>query len=122
MDLSDYLLNVFSSEKQSDLFDSFLRAIPDFVYLLDLEDSKITYLNEKTDVIAHYTAEEVLSLDKNFFPVKNYENRDVFFEKMNQLFKNTDEGQHRSFTLDLLTKDGKRHIVRNRATLLKKDN
>ena len=120
MDLSDYLLNVFSSEKQSDLFDSFLRAIPDFVYLLDLEDAKITYLNEKTDVIAHYTAEEVLSLDKNFFPVKNYENREVFFEKMNHLFNNTEEGTHRSFTLDLLTKDGKRHIVRNRATLLKK--
>jgi PAS domain S-box-containing protein len=121
MDLSDYLLNVFSSEKQSDLFDSFLRAIPDFVYLLDLEDSKITYLNEKTDIIAHYTAEEVLSLDKSFFPVKNYENREVFFEKVNQLFSNANEGQHRSFILELLTKEGKRHIVRNRATLLKKD-
>ena len=120
MDLSDYLLNVFSSEKQSDLFDCFLRAIPDFVYLLDLEDSKITYLNERTAIIADYTAEEVLSLDKNFFPVKNYDGREEFFEKMNQLFNNTDEGQHRSFTLDLLTKDGKRHIVRNRATLLKK--
>ena len=120
MDLSDYLLNVFSSEKQSDLFDSFLRAIPDFVYLLDLEDCKITYLNERTAIIADYTAEEVLSLDKSFFPVKNYENREAFFEKMNQLFTNTDEGQHRSFTLELLTKAGKRHTVRNRATLLKK--
>ena len=121
MDLSDYLLNVFSSEKQSDLFDSFLRAIPDFVYLLDLEDAKIMYLNEKTGILAHYTAEEVLSLDKSFFPVKNYENREVFFDKMNQLFDNTDEGEHRSFTLDLLTKEGKRHIVRNRATLLRKN-
>ena len=121
MDLSDYLLNVFSSEKQSDLFDSFLRAIPDFVYLLDLEDSKITYLNEKTGILAHYTAEEVLSLDKSFFPVKNYKNREDFFDKMNQLFNNAEEGQHRSFTLDLLTKDGKRHIVRNRATLLKRN-
>ncbi|MEY4541184.1 MAG: hypothetical protein RLZZ306_2941, partial [Bacteroidota bacterium] len=121
MDLSDYLLNVFSSEKQSDLFDSFLRAIPDFVYLLDLEECKIMYLNERTAIIADYTAEEVLSLDKNFFPVKNYENREVFFEKMNQLFSNTDEGQHRSFILELLTKEGKRHTVRNRATLLKKD-
>ena len=120
MDLSDYLLNVFSSEKQSDLFDSFLRAIPDFVYLLDLEDCKITYLNERTAIIADYTAEEVLSLDKSFFPVKNYENREAFFEKMNQLFSNTEEGQHRSFTLELLTKEGKRHTVRNRATLLKK--
>ena len=120
MDLSDYLLNVFSSEKQSDLFDSFLRAIPDFVYLLDLEDSKITYLNERTAIIADYTAEEVLSLDENFFPVKNYENREVFFEKMNQLFSSIDEGQHRSFILELLTKEGERHIVRNRATLLKK--
>jgi PAS domain S-box-containing protein len=120
MDLSDYLLNVFSSEKQSDLFDCFLRAIPDFVYLLDLEDCKITYLNEKTGVIADYTAEEVLSLDKNFFPVKNYENREAFFETVTQLFNNTDEGQHRSFILELLTKDGKRHTVRNRATLLKK--
>ena len=82
MDLSDYLLNVFSSEKQSDLFDSFLRAIPDFVYLLDLEDAKIMYLNEKTGILAHYTAEEVLSLDKSFFPVKNYENREVFFDKI----------------------------------------
>lgn len=121
MDLSDYLLNVFSSEKQSDLFDSFLRAIPDFVYLLDLEDSKITYLNEKTGILAHYTAEEVLSLDKSFFPVKNYKNKEEFFDKMNQLFNNAEEGQHRSFTLDLLTKDGKRHIVRNRATLLKRN-
>ena len=121
MDLSDYLLNVFSSEKQSDLFDSFLRAIPDFVYLLDLEDAKIMYLNEKTGILAHYTAEEVLSLDKSFFPVKNYENREVFFDKMNQLFDNTDEGEHRSFTLDLLTKEGKRHTVRNRATLLRKN-
>ena len=121
MDLSDYLLNVFSSEKQSDLFDSFLRAIPDFVYLLDLEDAKIMYLNEKTGILAHYTAEEVLSLDKSFFPVKNYENREVFFDKMNQLFDNTDEGEHRSFTLDLLTKEGRRHTVRNRATLLRKN-
>ena len=121
MDLSDYLLNVFSSEKQSDLFDSFLRAIPDFVYLLDLEDAKIMYLNEKTGILAHYTAEEVLSLDKSFFPVKNYENREVFFDRMNQLFDNTDEGEHRSFTLDLLTKEGKRHTVRNRATLLRKN-
>ena len=121
MDLSDYLLNVFSSEKQSDLFDSFLRAIPDFVYLLDLEDAKIMYLNEKTGVLAHYTAEEVLSLDKSFFPVKNYENREVFFDKMNQLFDNADEGEHRSFTLDLLTKEGRRHTVRNRATLLRKN-
>ena len=121
MDLSDYLLNVFSSEKQSDLFDSFLRAIPDFVYLLDLEDAKIMYLNEKTGILAHYTAEEVLSLDKSFFPVKNYENREVFFDKMNQLFDNADEGEHRSFTLDLLTKEGKRHTVRNRATLLRKN-
>ena len=121
MDLSDYLLNVFSSEKQSDLFDCFLRAIPDFVYLLDLEDGKITYLNEKTGILAHYTAEEVLSLDKSFFPVKNYENREVFFEKMNQLFNNAEEGEHRSFILELLTKEGKRHTVRNRATLLKKN-
>lgn len=122
MDVSDYLLNVFNSEKQSDLFDNFLRAIPDFVYLLDLEDSKITYLNEKTGIIAYYTAEEVLSLDKSFFPVKNYDNREVFFEKINKLFDNTDEGQHRSFILELLTKEGKRHTVRNRATLLKKNN
>lgn len=122
MDVSDYLLNVFNSEKQSDLFDNFLRAIPDFVYLLDLEDSKITYLNEKTGIIAYYTAEEVLSLDKSFFPVKNYDNREVFFEKINELFYNTDEGQHRSFILELLTKEGKRHTVRNRATLLKKNN
>ena len=121
MDLSDYLLNVFSSEKQSDLFDCFLRAIPDFVYLLDLEDCKITYLNEKTGILAHYTAEEVLSLDKSFFPVKNYDNREVFFEKMNQLFDNTEEGEHRSFILELLTKEEKRHTVRNRATLLRKN-
>lgn len=119
MDLSEYLLNVFSSEKQADLFDSFLRAIPDFVYLLDLEDSKITYLNEKTNVIAYYTAEEVLSLDKSFFPVKNYENRKDFFDKVSHLFRDTKEGEHRSFTIELLSKDGKRHIVRNRATLLK---
>lgn len=119
MDLSEYLLNVFSSEKQSDLFDSFLRAIPDFVYLLDLEESKITYLNEKTGIIAYYTAEEVLSLDKSFFPVKNYENRQDFFDKVSQLFKDTKEGDHRSFTIELLSKEGKRHIVRNRATLLK---
>ena len=122
MDVSDYLLNVFNSEKQSDLFDNFLRAIPDFVYLLDLEDSKITYLNEKTGIIAYYTAEEVLSLDKSFFPVKNYDNREVFFEKINELFYNTDEGQHRSFILELLTKEGKRHTVRNRATLLRNNN
>lgn len=119
MDLSEYLLNVFSSEKQADLFDSFLRAIPDFVYLLDLEDSKMTYLNEKTNVIAYYTAEEVLSLDKSFFPVKNYENRKDFFDKVSHLFRDTKEGEHRSFTIELLSKDGKRHIVRNRATLLK---
>lgn len=122
MDLSDYLLSVFSSEKQSDLFDSFLRAIPDFVYLLDLEDSKIMYLNERTGVIAYYTADEVLSLDKTFFPVKNYKNRDEFFENINQLFHNTKEGDHRSFNLELLTKEGKRHTVRNRATLLKRNN
>ena len=119
MNLSDYLLNVFSSEKQSDLFDSFLRAIPDFVYLLDLEEYKIVYLNEKVGVVADYTAEEVLSLDKNFFPVKNYESREVFFEKISELFENASEGEQRSFVLELLTKEGKRHTVRNRATLLK---
>ena len=119
MDLSDYLLNVFSSEKQSDLFDSFLRAIPDFVYLLDLENFKITYLNDKTGVIAHYTEEEVLALDKNFFPVKNFTNRADFFDKINLLFKGLETGSHRSFTLELITKEQKRHIVRNRGTLLK---
>ena len=121
MDLAEYLLNVFSSEKQSDLFDSFLRAIPDFVYLLDLEDCKITYLNERTGIVGYYTAEEVLSLDKSFFPVTNYENREAFFDKINQLFKDTKEGDHRSFTIELLSKERKRHIVRNRATLLKKN-
>ena len=121
MDLSEYLLDVFSSEKQSDLFDSFLRAIPDFVYLLDLTDGKIKYLNEKTGVIAYYTEDEVLSLDKNFFPVKNYANREEFIDKMNLLFKGLETGDHRSFILDLITKEGKRHIVRNRATLLKKN-
>lgn len=121
MDLSDYLLDVFSSEKQSDLFDSFLRAIPDFVYLLDLENSKIIYLNQKTGIIANYTEEEVLSLDKNFFPVKNYESREAFFEKMNHTFYNSIEGEQHSFTIELKTKEGKRHIVRNRGTLLKRN-
>lgn len=122
MDLSDYLLNVFSSEKQSDLFDSFLRAIPDFVYLLDLEDSKITYLNQRTGIVAHYTEEEVLSLDSSFFPVKNYENREAFFEKISNIFSNALEGDQYSFIIELKTKEGKRHIVRNRGTLLKKNN
>lgn len=121
MDLPEYLLKVFCLENKSDLFDSFLRAIPDFVYLLDLEEQKINYLNEKVGVLAHYTEEEVLSLDKNFFPVKNYENRQTFFESISKLFKDADEGQHRSFTLDLLTKEGKKHIVRNRGTLLIKN-
>ncbi len=121
MDLPEYLLKVFCLENKSDLFDSFLRAIPDFVYLLDLEGQKINYLNEKVGVLAHYTEEEVLSLDKNFFPVKNYENRQTFFESISKLFKDADEGQHRSFTLDLLTKEGKKHIVRNRGTLLIKN-
>jgi PAS domain S-box-containing protein len=120
MDLSEYLLEVFSSEKQSDLFDSFLRAIPDFVYLLDLTDGKIKYLNEKTGIVAYYTEDEVLSLDKSFFPVKNYSNRDEFIDKINLLFQGLETGDHRSFTLDLITKEGKRHIVRNRGTLLKK--
>ena len=87
MDLSEYLLDVFSSEKQSDLFDSFLRAIPDFVYLLDLAEGEIKYLNEKTGVIAYYTEEEVLSWNKNLFPVKNFANWDEFINKMNFLFK-----------------------------------
>ena len=121
MDLSEYLLKVFSLEDRSALFDSFLRAIPDFVYLLDLEGGKINYLNEKIGVVAHYTEEEVLSLDKSFFPVKNYENRQTFFETISKLFKDADEGQHRSFTLELLTKEGKRHTVRNRGTLLIKN-
>jgi len=121
MDLSKYLLNVFGSEKQSDLFDSLLRAMPDFVYLLDLEVKTITYLNEKMDVVAHYTAEEILSLDKNLFPIKNYENRDDFFDKVGQLFKDPEESNHGSFNIELLSKDGKIHIVRNRATLLKKN-
>lgn len=121
MDLSEYLLDIFSSEKQSDLFDSFLRAIPDLVYLLDLADGEIKYLNEKTDIIAYYTEEEVLSLDKNFFPVKNFANWEEFIDKMNILFKGVEVGDHRSFILDLVTKDGKRHIVRNRGTLLKKN-
>ena len=121
MDLSEYLLDVFSSEKQSDLFNSFLRAIPDFVYLLDLRDGGIKYLNEKTGIIAYYTEEEVLSLDKNFFPVKNYVNREKFIDEMNLLFKDIEIGDHRSFILDLVTKEGKRHIVRNRGTLLKKN-
>ena len=121
MDLSEYLLDVFSSEKQSDLFDSFLRAIPDFVYLLDLSNRKIKYLNEKTGIIAHYTEDEVLSLDKSFFPVRNYENREEFIDKMNSLFSGLEIGDHRSFTLDLVTKEGERRIVRNRGTLLKKN-
>ena len=121
MDLSEYLLDVFSSEKQSDLFDSFLRAIPDFVYLLDLSNGKIKYLNEKTGIIAHYSEDEVLSLDKNFFPVKNYSNREEFMGKMNLLFSGLEIGDHRSFILDLITKEGNRHIVRNRGTLLKKN-
>ena len=121
MDLSEYLLDVFSSEKQSDLFDSFLRAIPDFVYLLDLPNGKIKYLNEKTGIVAHYTEDEVLSLDKNFFPVKNYANCEEFFDKMNSLFNGLEIGGHGSFILDLVTKEGKRHIVRNRGTLLKKN-
>jgi PAS domain S-box-containing protein len=120
MDLSEYLLEVFSSEKQSDLFDSFLRAIPDFVYLLDLVDGKIRYLNEKTGIVAYYTEDEVLSLDKNFFPVKNFANREDFIHKINLLFTGLETGNHRSFTLDLITKEGERHIVRNRGTLLKK--
>jgi PAS domain S-box-containing protein len=121
MDLSDYLLKVFSLQEKSALFDSFLRAIPDFVYLLDLDGEGIRYLNEKVNIVAYYTEEEVLSLDKNFFPVKNYDNRQTFFETISKLFKNADEGQHRSFTLELLTKEGKRHTVRNRGTLLIKN-
>lgn len=121
MDLSEYLLKVFSLEDKSALFDSFLRAIPDFVYLLDLEGEKINYLNQKTDVVAHYTEEEVLSLDKDFFPVKNYENRQTFFKEIIQLFKDANEGDHHSFTLELLTKEKKRHTVRNRGTLLIKN-
>jgi PAS domain S-box-containing protein len=121
MDLSEYLLEVFSSEKQSDLFDSFLRAIPDFVYLLDLVEGKIKYLNEKTGIVAYYTEDEVLSLDKSFFPVRNFSNREDFIHKINVLFTGLETGDHRSFTLDLMTKEGKRHIVRNRGTLLKKN-
>jgi PAS domain S-box-containing protein len=121
MDLSEYLLEVFSSEKQSDLFDSFLRAIPDFVYLLDLVEGKIKYLNEKTGIVAYYTEDEVLSLDKSFFPVRNFSNREDFIHKINALFTGLETGDHRSFTLDLITKEGKRHIVRNRGTLLKKN-
>jgi hypothetical protein len=121
MDLSEYLLPIFNSEKQADLFDIFLRAMPDFVYLLDLEESKITYLNEKIGVFASYTAEEVLSLDKSLFPIKNYDNRQDFFDKVNKLFKDTKVGEHRSFTIELLSKDNKKHIVRNRATLLKNE-
>lgn len=121
MDLSQYLLDVFSSQKQTDIFDNFLRAIPDFVYLLDLTNGKITYLNEKTGVIAHYTEEEVLSLDKTFFPVKNFVDRQAFIEHISMLFKEAKEGDMRSFLLELITKEGKRHIVRNRGTLLKTD-
>jgi PAS domain S-box-containing protein len=71
--------------------------------------------------LAYYTEEEVLSLDKDFFPVKNYQNRQTFFDTISELFKDSDEGQHRSFTIELLSKEGKRHIVRNRGTLLIKD-
>jgi PAS domain S-box-containing protein len=119
MDLSKYLLEVFCSEKQNDLFDSFLRAIPDFVYLLDLTDGKITYLNEKLGVIANYSEEEVMSLDKNFFPVRNFDSREDFIKYVNKLFEGTAEGDNRSFKLELQTKEGKRHFVRNRGTLLR---
>ncbi|MCU0469127.1 MAG: PAS domain-containing protein [Arcicella sp.] len=121
MDLSKYLLEVFCSEKQNDLFDSFLRAIPDFVYLLDLTDGKITYLNEKLGVLAYYSEEEVMSLDKSFFPVKNYENREDFIKHLNTLFEGAEEGDNRSFKLELQTKEGKHHFVRNRGTLLRKN-
>lgn len=119
MDLSEYLLESFNSSKQSDVFENFLRAIPDFVYLIDFKNNKIVYLNEKTGIIAHYKEEEIFNLDIKISSIKKIVSGRALTDSIFNLYNDTSIGDTRSFIFEFINKDGKRHIVRNRGTLLK---
>jgi PAS domain S-box-containing protein len=119
MDLSEYLLESFNSSEQTNLFENFLRAIPDFVYLIDFNHNKIIYLNEKTGIIANYKEDEIVKLDIKIGSLKKVVNGQEFTKNIFNLYSDGKVGETHSFTLEFINRDGKRHIVRNRGTLLK---
>lgn len=119
MDLSEYLLESFNSFEHTNLFEKFLGVIPDFVYLIDFNHNKIVYLNEKTGIIANYKEDEIVKLDIKIGSLKKAVNGQAFTRNIFNLYSDSKIGDTHSFTLEFINRDGKRHIVRNRGTLLK---
>lgn len=120
MDVPKHLLSIFSTNNQSDFLNSFLEAVPSFVYLIDLANTEVVYLNAKTSVVCNYSSTELFTRDANSFPIINFPSVEFLFNYLQEVFKEVPLNETRSFVLKIKSKNETK-IINNKATLIKKN-
>ncbi|WP_158279585.1 PAS domain-containing sensor histidine kinase [Arcicella aurantiaca] len=106
---------------KNDLTENLLKAIPDFVYVIDFISNEIVYLNHKTEVFANYKADEFLKLDIKIGTTNKTVSGVTLIEQIADLYNDANIGDTRNFHLEFTNQDNKLSIVRNRGTLLKSE-
>ena len=95
--------------------------MPDFVYVLDLDNQKLLYTNERLYDILGYTWEDVIEMNYSLGPVMVHDNMNAFAAQLSNTFNNLSEDKTTEFIINFKHKNSNIRELRNRATVMKRN-
>ena len=92
--------------------------MPDLVYVLDLDNQRLLYTNQRLQDVLGYTWEDVIEMDYSLGPVMVHDDMDSFAAQLSDTFNNLSEDKTTEFNINFRHKNGKIRELRNRATVM----
>lgn len=97
------------------------RILPDLIYVLDLKKRKLAFVSDRVTEILGYTFEDIHAMGDTFGPIMVIEDRQRFALRISEQFNQLEVGENVEFMMDFRHKNGETRTLRNRCTVLKKD-
>ena len=92
--------------------------MPDFVYILDLDNQKLLYTNERLYDILGYTWEDIIEMNYSLGPVMVHDDMNSFAAQLSDTFNNLSEEKTTEFIINFRHKNDNIRELRNRATVM----
>lgn len=112
----DFGLDLISSH-----IESLVRILPELIYVLDLEQSKLVYVNTRITDILGYDFDDIQQMEYSFAPIMIHADMVSFSDDISQRFMGLKFGEKIEFTLEFRHKNKQIRTLKNTGTLLKQN-
>lgn len=97
------------------------RILPDLIYVIDLKINKLAFISDRVTELLGYSLDDIHDMGDTFGPIMIIEDRANFSTQISEKFHNLQIGENVEFMMGFRHKNGDILTLRNRGTVLKKD-